>query len=87
MRPEPAMRDVPRLSLSRAEVAYAIGVSPNTIDVMVQEGALPPPRRWHSRTLWLVHEISAAMMDWPTRGGEPISPGSGADDNYDWRAS
>ena len=33
----------------RAEVAAAIGVSVNTVDLMVVEGFLPPPRRWPHR--------------------------------------
>lgn len=67
-------RSVPRLGLSRQELALSIGVSPTTVDVMVKEGVLPPPRVWHTRKIWLVREIEAAMFDWPTRG-EPGSTG------------
>lgn len=61
-------RPVPRIGMSRSEVAIAIGVSPNSVDLMVKEGRLPPPRLWHSRKLWLVREIEAAMSDWPAEG-------------------
>lgn len=61
-------RSVPRLGLNRAEVALAIGVSANTVDLMVMEGFLPRPRKWHSRKVWLVSEIEAAMTEWPEDG-------------------
>lgn len=61
-------RNVPRLGLNRAEVAMSIGVSPNTVDAMVNEGFLPKPRRWSSRKVWLVHEVVAAMAEWPEEG-------------------
>ncbi|ASY70380.1 helix-turn-helix transcriptional regulator [Sinorhizobium fredii] len=63
-----ARRSVPRLALNRAEVALAIGVSVNTVDRMVEEGFLPKPKRWHSRKLWVVAEIEAAMLEWPEDG-------------------
>lgn len=71
---------VPRLGLNRAEVAMAIGVSANTVDRMVEEGFLPRPKRWHTRKLWLVWEIEAAMASWPTDE-------AGQDDDDEWRAS
>ena len=58
-------RPVPRLGLSRAEVAIAIGVCGNTVDQMVAEGFLPPPRRWHKRKVWIVSDIEMAMRSWP----------------------
>ena len=58
-------KNVPRLGLSRSEVAISIGCSANTVDLMVKEGVLPPPRRWHTRKVWLVSEIMAAMEEWP----------------------
>lgn len=58
-------RPVPRIGLSRAEVAIAIGVCGNTVDQMVAEGFLPPPRRWHKRKVWLVSDIEMAMRAWP----------------------
>ncbi len=61
-------RPVPRLGLNRAEVAIAIGVSVNTVDLMVEEGFLPKPRKWHSRKVWLVQEIVGAMAEWPEDG-------------------
>ncbi len=33
---------------------------------MVEEGALPHPRKWHSRKLWLVAEVEAYLNDWPS---------------------
>lgn len=76
------IRAVPRIALNRAELALAIGVSSNTVDVMVAEGALPPPRKWHTRKIWLVAEVEAAILDWPTDGGPPVE-----DDYEEWRAS
>lgn len=56
------LRSVPRLGLNRAELALSIGVSAK----MVEQGALPHPRRWHSRKIWIVAEVEAAMMLWPS---------------------
>lgn len=78
-------RPIPRLGLNRAEVAVAIGVSVNTVDQMVEEGFLPRPRKWHTRKVWLVAEIVAAMADWPEEGFS-ARKGTGADTN-EWRAS
>ena len=61
-------RPVIRLALSRTEVALAIGVSVNSVDRMIAEGALPAPRKWHSRKLWLVSELEAYLNEWPTEG-------------------
>jgi|UPI00056580EE predicted DNA-binding transcriptional regulator AlpA len=61
-------RNVPRLGLNRSEVALAIGVSVNTVDLMVEEGFLPRPRKWHSRKVWLVAEVAATMSEWPEDG-------------------
>lgn len=63
-----AQPNVPRLALSRSELAISIGVSPTSIDVMVEEGVLPPPRQWHTRKLWIVQEVQAALMEWPEAG-------------------
>lgn len=73
-------RSVPRLGLNRSEVALSIGVSTNTVDLMVKEGFLPQPRKWHSRKIWLVSEIEAAMMQWPRDG-------HAEDDEDEWSAS
>jgi predicted DNA-binding transcriptional regulator AlpA len=75
-------RLVPRIGLNRAELAIAIGVSPNTIDRMVEEGALPPPRKWHSRKIWIVTEVEAAMLEWPS-DGRPVQDA----DMDEWKAS
>jgi predicted DNA-binding transcriptional regulator AlpA len=77
-------RNVPRLGLNRLEVAQAIGVSANTVDVMVEEGFLPKPRKWHSRKVWLVAEIVTAMSAWPEDGYLTSEEGAG---NDEWRAS
>lgn len=61
-------RNVPRLGLNRAELATAIGVSANSIDLMVEEGFLPRPRKWHSRKVWLVADVVAAISAWPEDG-------------------
>jgi predicted DNA-binding transcriptional regulator AlpA len=71
-------RLVPRIALNRTELALAIGVSVNTVDVMVKEGALPAPRRWHTRKLWLVSEVEAYMFEWPAEASQ-------VDD--EWRAA
>lgn len=63
-------RPIIRLALGRTEVALAIGVSPGSVDKMVAEGALPPPRKWHSRKVWLVSEIEAHLNEWPVEGEE-----------------
>lgn len=59
-------RPIIRLALSRAELALSIGVSVGSIDQMVEEGALPHPRRWHSRKLWLVSDVEAHLSEWPS---------------------
>lgn len=76
-------RPVPRIGLSRAEVALAIGVSGNTVDLMVSEGVLPAPRRWHTRKIWLVAEIEAALAAWPTQDEARERPLETSDE---WRA-
>jgi len=63
-------RPIVRLALNRTEVALAIGVSTSSVDQMVAEGALPPPRKWHSRKLWLVAEVEAYLNEWPSDGQE-----------------
>ena len=63
-----SQRPIVRLALNRAEVAMAIGVRAGSVDQMVEEGMLPPPRRWHSRKLWLVSEIEARLNEWPIDG-------------------
>ncbi|MDK1377072.1 MULTISPECIES: hypothetical protein [unclassified Sinorhizobium] len=72
-------RSVPRLGLNRNEVALALGVSVNSVDLMVAEGFLPQPRRWRSRKIWIVSEIELAMLEWPVDGATA--------DGNDWRAT
>lgn len=66
----PQRRPIPRLALSRSEVSVAVGVSVGSVDLMVAEGALPQPRVWHKRKLWLVSEVEAALYDWPIFGAD-----------------
>lgn len=70
MTPASQIRNIPRLGLNRNELALAIGVSVNTVDKMVQDGALPPPRKWNTRKIWIIAEVEAAMHEWPI-DGEP----------------
>ena len=58
--------NVQRLALNRSEVALSLGVSSSSVDTMVTEGFLPPPRQWHSRKLWLVSEVEAYLNEWPS---------------------
>ncbi|WP_250954111.1 hypothetical protein [Rhizobium sp. CG5] len=68
MNPAPP-RSVPRLGLNRVELAQAIGVSATSVDQMVKEGYLPPPRRWHTRKVWLLSDVEAALQAWPEDAG------------------
>ncbi len=61
-------RPIVRLAFSRSEVALSIGVSAGSVDQMVEEGVLPPPRKWHSRKLWLVSEVEAYLNELPIDG-------------------
>ncbi len=61
-------RPLIRLALNATEVALAIGVSVASVEQMVRERALPPPRKWHSRKLWLVTEVEAYLSEWPREG-------------------
>lgn len=63
-------RPIVRLALTRAELALSIGMSTSSIDKMVEEGALPRPRKWHTRKLWVVTEVEAALLDLPVDGAE-----------------
>ena len=76
-------RPVPRISLNRVEVALAIGVSPGSVDRMVEDGSLPRPRRWMTRKIWLVSEIEAALTDLPV-DGQTASQGETPPDDDDW---
>ncbi|MGU3398826.1 helix-turn-helix transcriptional regulator [Brucellaceae bacterium D45D] len=79
------VQNVPRIGLNRVEVALALGVSPNTVDLMVSEGVLPPPKKWHTRKVWLISEIVAAMAEWPTENKNSL--GRDAADGDEWLAS
>lgn len=74
---------VPRIALSRADLCIALGVCGNSIDQMVAEGFLPPARQWHKRKMWIVHEVQAALLEWPTAA----VPVSRKDEEEDWSMS
>lgn len=82
MRHGPAERTVPRLGLNVTEVALSLGVSPNTVLKMVEEGRLPRPRVWNRRKIWRTAEIDAALSEWPIDGedDDAVPPD-------DWKAS
>ncbi|MCM2294786.1 hypothetical protein NAC44_20885 [Allorhizobium sp. BGMRC 0089] len=65
-------RSVPRLALSRDELAASIGVSPTSIDVMVSEGVLPKPKIWHTRKIWPTAEIEMALANMKSEGESRI---------------
>lgn len=77
-------RTVPRLGLNRSELAESIGFSPTSIDEMVKEGVLPPPRIWRTRKVWRVAEVEAYMANWPNEKGDQQTEES---DAGQWRAS
>lgn len=79
-----APRPVPRIGLNRTELALALGISPNTLDEMVADGSLPPPRVWHSRKIWRIAEVEAAMSEWPQEGAPKEDAGTPPEG---WRAS
>lgn len=75
------VRQVPRLGMSIDDLALSLGVSPNSIRKMVEEGALPPPRIWGKRRIWRTAEIDAALSEWPIDGEDE---NTGTPD--EWRA-
>jgi predicted DNA-binding transcriptional regulator AlpA len=79
-----AERPVPRLALNRTELAVAIGVSTDSVDAMVSEGALPRPRRWHKRKLWLVAEVEAFLTELPADGQDDARKAADPADEEDW---
>lgn len=70
-------RPIVRLALTRAELALSIGMSTSSIDKMVEEGVLPPPRRWHTRKIWVVSEVEAALLDLPIDDDASVNPRDG----------
>lgn len=56
---------VVRFAMSRVEAAFMAGVSTGTFDKMVADGALPQPRSWGARKLWLKPELELALLDLP----------------------
>ncbi|MFC6489692.1 helix-turn-helix transcriptional regulator [Nitratireductor sp. GCM10026969] len=82
--PHPVIdRPVPRIGMRINDVALSLGVSPNTVLKMVEEGRLPRPRVWNRTKLWRVAEIDAALAEWPTDLPEEDE---GAPDLNEWRA-
>lgn len=67
-------RHIPRLGMNRVELSQSIGVSVDTIDRMVEDGFLPPPKKWHNRNIWVISEVEKAMLNWPTKAGESHIP-------------
>lgn len=55
-----------RFALSRGEAAFMAGVSAGTFDKMVSDGAMPRPRAYGARKLWLRPEIEAALLELPS---------------------
>ena len=55
------------ITMGRVKLAEHLDVSPSTVDDLVREGRLPPPRKIKNRILWLRSEVEAAVNDWPYR--------------------
>lgn len=47
--------------LTRAEAAQYIGISPNTFDKLVNDGAMPQPKRVFSRKIWDLRALDSAF--------------------------
>lgn len=77
----------PRLALNRAELALSLGFCVNTIDVLVKDGRIPPPRRFNKRKIWLVHEVTAALTEWPSDGQPQANKQEGDVENSEWSTS
>lgn len=56
--------------LSRAEAARYVGVGSTTFDRLVEEGEMPPPRRFKNaeRVVWLKREQDRALEELPIDG-------------------
>ncbi|WP_274426786.1 helix-turn-helix transcriptional regulator [Chelativorans sp. YIM 93263] len=76
-------RPVPRIGMRINDVALSLGVSPNTILKLVEEGRLPRPRVWNRTKIWRVAEIDAALAEWPT--DRPVDEPE-PEDLEEWRA-
>ena len=59
-----------RIGLSRPEAAQYIGVSVGTFNLMVEEGAMPAPKKYGSRLLWFRGAIEKAFGDLPEESEE-----------------
>jgi len=79
-------RPIPRFALNETELAIALGVGVSTVRDMVEAGRLPRPKLWGRRRLYLVTEIDAALLEWPTDGEEDGSQGATDDDRWSAQA-
>ncbi len=62
---------VPR-GLSRVQSAAYIGVSASLFDAMVNDGTMPAPKRYHTRTIWDRASLDEAFAALPDDGeGNP----------------
>ena len=57
--------------LRRVQAAAYVGVSPSLFDRMVEEGVMPKPKRFGSRTIWDRWQIDEAFTALPNEGEEP----------------
>lgn len=55
-----------RITLSRIELANAMGVSPNSIDKLEKAGAIPPPTSHPSlaREFYILEDVVGAIRAW-----------------------
>jgi len=53
--------DVEPRGLSMAQSAAYVGVSPSLFDEMVQDGRMPPPKRFNGRTVWDRKQLDEAF--------------------------
>lgn len=57
-----------RIGLSRPEAAQYVGVSVGTFNSMVEEGAMPAPKKYGSRLIWFRGALEKAFTDLPDEG-------------------
>ena len=54
--------------LSRVQSAAYVGVSPTLFDAMVNDGTMPGPKRYHTRTIWDRASLDEAFAALPGDG-------------------
>lgn len=59
-----------RFGLSRAESAAMIGVSPNTFEMMVEDGRMPRPKAIGTRRVWSRAAVAQAFENLPDDSGK-----------------